>query len=74
MFAKLKKFPVYWSSDIPISYKQMLFPVNYIEPEKIVTDFDKELRRMKTKFYWLVIRLSSSMILFADSRKKKKNC
>ena len=50
VFAKLKKFPVYWSSKIPISYKQTLFPVNYIEPEKIVTDFDKELRRMKTRF------------------------
>ena len=47
---KLKKFPVYWSSEIPISYKQTLLAANYIKPEKIVTDFDKELRRMKTKF------------------------
>ena len=50
VFPKLKKLPVYWSSEIPISYKQMLLPVNYIETEKFVTDFDKELRRMKTKF------------------------
>ena len=27
-----------------------LLPVNYIEPKKIATDFDKELRRIKTKF------------------------
>ena len=27
-----------------------ILPVNYIEPKKIATDFDKELKRIKTKF------------------------
>ena len=29
----------------------MLLPANYIEPKKIVTNFDKELSRINTKFW-----------------------
>ena len=28
----------------------MVIPVNYTEPKKITRDFDKELRRIQTKF------------------------
>ena len=28
----------------------MLLPVNYIDPKKMATDFDKELRRIKAEF------------------------
>ena len=48
MFTKLTKFPVHWSSKTPTNYK-----CNVITSEshraKIAKDFNKELRRIKTK-------------------------
>ena len=50
----------------------MVIPVNYTEPKKITTDFDKKLRRIQTNFYLLIILLSSSITLFSDLAKKKE--
>ena len=50
MFTKLTKFLVHWSFKIQPIINETLLPVNCIEPRKITTDFDKELRRIKTKF------------------------
>ena len=50
VFTKLKKFPVHWSSKIPTNYKGNAITSELHRAKKIATDFDKELRRIKTKF------------------------
>ena len=50
VFTKLTKFPVHWSSKIPTNYKRNAITSELHGAKKIATDFDKELRRIKTKF------------------------
>ena len=50
VFTKLTKFPVQWSSKIPTNYKRNAITSELQRAKKIATDFDKELRRIKTKF------------------------
>ena len=50
MFTKLTKFPVHWSSKIPTNYKQSAITSELHSTKKIAADFDKELRRIKSKF------------------------
>ena len=50
VFTKLTKFPVRWSSKIPTNYKRNAITSELHGAKKIATDFDKELRRIKTKF------------------------
>ena len=52
----------------------MLLPENYIEPRKIVKEFDKELRRIKTKFLHAGFPVKFINDAFSYSTKKKKNC
>ena len=49
VFTKLTKFIGVPKSQLIINVT--LLPVNCIEPKKITTDYDKELRRIKTKFF-----------------------
>ena len=49
MFTKLIKFPVYWSFKISTNYKRNAITSELHRTKKIATDFDKELRRIKTK-------------------------
>ena len=72
-FTKLTKFPVHWSSNIPINYKQKSITSELHRAKKPTMNFEKKIRRIK-KIYMLVFLLSSSMALFSDSIKKKKNC
>ena len=72
-FTKLARFPVYGSSSIPINYKQKSITSELHRAKKLTTNFEKKIRRIK-KISMLVILLSSSMALFSDSIKKKKNC
>ena len=60
-FTKLTKFPVHWSSNIPINYKQKSITSQLHRAKKLAMNFEKKLRRIK-KNYMLVILL------------KKKNC
>ena len=50
VFTKLTKFPVHWSSKTPTNYKRNAITSELHRANKIATDFDKELRRIKTKF------------------------
>ena len=50
MFTKLTKFPIHWSSKIPFDYKRNATTSELHRAKKIATDFDKELRRIKTNF------------------------
>ena len=52
VFTKLTKFPVHWSSKIPTTYKRnaITSELHRAKKKKIATDFDKELRRMKSNF------------------------
>ena len=52
----------------------MLLLENYIEPKKIVTELDKELRRIKTKFLHAGFPVTFINHAFSYSTKKKKNC
>ena len=49
VFIKLTKFPVQWSFKTPTTYKQNAITNELHRTKKIATDFDKELRRIKTK-------------------------
>ena len=50
MFTKLTKCPVHWSFKIPTNYKRNAITSELHRARKITTDFDKEIRRIKTKF------------------------
>ena len=50
VFKKLTKCPVHWSSKIPTNYKRNAITSELHRARKTATDFDKELRRIKTKF------------------------
>ena len=50
VFTKLTKFPFHWISKIPTNYKRNAITSELHRARKIATDFDKELRRIKTKF------------------------
>ena len=50
VFTKLTKFHVHWSSKIPTNYKRNAITIELHRAKKIATNFDKELRRIKTKF------------------------
>ena len=50
LFTKLTKFPVHWSSKIPTNYKCNTITSQLHRAKTIATDFDMELRRIKTKF------------------------
>ena len=63
MFTKLTKFPVHCSSKILTNYKQNAITSELHGANKIATNFDMEIKRIKTNTYMLVILLSSSMTL-----------
>ena len=46
-FTKLTKFPVHWSSNIPINYKQKSITSELHRAKKLATNFEKKLRRIK---------------------------
>ena len=69
-FTKLTKFPVHWSSNILINYKQKNITSELHRAKKLTKNFEKKIRRIK-KNYMLLILLGSSMTLFSDSIKKR---
>ena len=46
-FTKLTKFPVHWSSNIPINHKQKSITSELHRAEKLTTNFEKKIRRIK---------------------------
>ena len=48
MFTKLTKWPVHWSSIIPANYKRVVINSKLHRAKEIATDFNKELRSIKT--------------------------
>ena len=50
VFTRLTKFPVHWSSKILTNYKRNAITSELHRDKQIVTEIDKDLRRIKTKF------------------------
>ena len=46
VFSKSPKLPVYWSSKIPVSYKDNAISGEINRAKRIAPDFNKELKRM----------------------------
>ena len=74
MFTRLTKFPVHWSSKITTNYKRNAITRELHRAKKIVTEFDKELRRIKTKFLQAGFPVKFINDTCSYSTKKKKNC
>ena len=50
VFTKLHKFPVHWSSKIPIRYKRNALIGHLHTAKQIASNFDKEIRRIREKY------------------------
>ena len=50
VFSKSPKLPVYWSSKIPVSYKDNAISGEINRAKRIAPDFNKELKRMWQKY------------------------
>ena len=74
VFTKLTKFPVHWSSKSPTNYKRNGITSELHRAQKIVKEFDKELRRTKTKFLHAGFPVKFINDTFSYSTKKKQNC
>ena len=74
IITKLTKFPVHWSSKIPTNYKRNAITSELHRAKKIATDFDKELRRIKTKFLHAGYPVNFINDTFFRFNEEKKNC
>ena len=50
-FTKLTKFPVHWSSNIPINYKQKSITSELHGAKKLAVNFEKKIRRIEKKLH-----------------------
>ena len=50
VFSKSPKLPVYWSSKIPVSYKDNAITGELNRAKRIAPDFNKELKRIRQKY------------------------
>ena len=50
VFNKLHKFPVHWSSKIPIRYKRNALIGHLHTAKRIASNFDKEIPRIREKY------------------------
>ena len=50
VFSKSPKLPVYWSSKIPVSYKDNAITGEPNRAKRIAPDFNKELKRIRQKY------------------------
>ena len=73
LFTKLTKFPVHWSSKILTNYKRSAITSEWHRAKKIATDFDKELRRIETKFlhaYYPIKFINDIFFRFNEEREE----